>query len=82
MAGLLLSLALYAEDPDRVGDIVNIFMFPYLYHSASFKATLVERQWGTALDSSTLTTFVDTASILQSKKVAPIIGWEAAVSML
>ena len=34
------------------------------------------------LGSSTLTTYADTTSLLQIHKVAPIISWEAAVSIL
>ena len=34
------------------------------------------------LDISTLTTYSDTASLLQIKKVSPIIRWEAAVNIL
>ena len=42
VAGILLSLALYIEDPDRVGDTVNIFLFTDLYLSSISEATLVE----------------------------------------
>ena len=40
------------------------------------------RRWDNALDSSTLTAFANTSTILHRQKVSPIIGWEATVSIL
>ena len=40
------------------------------------------RQWDTNLDISMLTIFTDMASIPQRQNIAPIIVWEAAVSIL
>ena len=82
VAGILLSLALYIEDPDRVRDTVNIFLFTDLSLSAISEATLVSRRWGTAPDSSPLVNFKEIASLLQRKNVDPVIGLQAAVIML
>ena len=65
VAGLLLSLTFCTEDPDGVGDTVNIFLLPNPSISASSEAVLVARWWDTYLDCSMLTTFADTASLLQ-----------------
>ena len=75
ISGLLLSLYLYTEDPERVGDKFNIFLFPEIYLSEISEATIVARRWDTALDSSNLIKFLDTANLLQRQKVTPIIGW-------
>ena len=82
MAGLQLILNFYTEDPEGVGDAVNIFLFTDLSLSAISEATLVSRRWGTAPDSSPLVNFKDIASLLQRKNVDPVIGLEAAVIML
>ena len=74
VAGLLLSLAFYTEDPDGIGNTATIFLLPGLYLLEISQSTLVARIWDTALDSSTFTSFVDTAALIQRKKVAPIIG--------
>ena len=47
ISGLLLSLYLYTEDPERVGDKFNIFLFPEIYLSEISKATIVARRWDT-----------------------------------
>ena len=41
------------------------------------EAALVVMRWYMALDSSILTTYSNTASLLQLQKFAPILGWEA-----
>ena len=71
MAGLQLILNFYTEDPEGVGDAVNIFLFTDLSLSAISEATLVSRRWGTAPDSSPLVNFKDIASLLQRKKCGP-----------
>ena len=75
ISGLLLSLYLYTEDPERVGDKFNIFLFPEIYLSEISEATIVARRWDTTLESSNLMKFVDTANLIQIQKVTPIIGW-------
>ena len=82
VAGMLLILSLHTEEPDEVGKIVHIFLFPYFYLSAQLEYALVVRPWDTILDITTLITYTDTVSLLQYKKVDLIIRWEAAVNML
>ena len=82
VADLILNLKFFTEDPYLVGDTVNIFLFPNPPASIGLEAALLARRWNTALDSSKLTMYSDTASLLQHKNVAPIVGWEAVVSML
>ena len=38
---MVLALDFHTEDPDGVGDAVNIFLFLYLYSSASSEAALL-----------------------------------------
>ena len=79
---MLLSLLFHTEYPDGVRNTVNIFLFPNLFISTGLEVALVARRWYMALDSSTLTTYSDTALLLQHQKVDPIIIWEAAGNML
>ena len=53
VARLLLSLYLYTEDTEMVGETGNIFLFPAISLSARSEATLVARRWYTDLDRST-----------------------------
>ena len=57
-------------------------MLPNLSLLERYEATLVVRRWYTTLDISDLMMFSNTAALLHRHKVAPIIGWEAVVSML
>ena len=58
------------------------FLFSDSYLSAGSESALVARQWDTALEIIMITTYVDTVSLLQRQKVAPIVRWEAAINML
>ena len=82
VAGLILNLNFHTKDPYGVGDTVNILLFPNLPLYGSYEAALEERRWDTAQDSSMISTYYNNASLLQHHKVAHIVGWEAAKSML
>ena len=82
VTGLILDITFHTEDPYGVEDTVKFFLFPDLFLSASSKATLVARRWYTTLDSSMLTTYANTVSILQRQKFSPIVVWKATKSML
>ena len=82
VAGLILNLAFHMEDQYGVVYMVNIFLFPDLSLSEISQAALVAKRWYTALDIRKLTTYADTASLLHHQKVVPIVGWDAAKSML
>ena len=82
MAVLLLGLHFHTEDPDNVNDKVNIFMFPDLSLSAGSEASMVTRRWDTALDTNTLTSYVDAAALMKQQRIPPIVGWETAAKML
>ena len=79
---LIINLAFFIEDPYGVGYTVDILLFPKLSLSAGSEAVLVAQRWYIALDSSTLTTYTDTASLLHPHNISPITGWESTVSML
>ena len=64
VAGLILNLTFHTEDPDGVGETVNIFLLPDISLSVSSEAVLVARKWDTALNIITLTTYANTASLL------------------
>ena len=71
---MLIRLSFHTEYPSGVGDTVSIFLFPNLSLSARSKAALVSRRWYIELDSSMLTTYDNTASLLIHQKVDPIFG--------
>ena len=75
MAGLVLNLVIFTEEPD-------ILLFPDLFIKAGLEAALVERSWDTALDSSLSIMYADTSTLLQRQKIVPIVGWEAVVNIL
>ena len=45
VAAMVMALAFHTKDPDRVGDILNIFLFPKLSPSAGSEAALITRMW-------------------------------------
>ena len=82
VAFLLINLNLNIKYPYGFRDIVNIFLFPNLPPSASSEAALVVKRWDMALERITLTTYADTAYLLQHQKVTPIVVWESFKIML
>ena len=82
VVALIPNLAFHTEDPDDFRYTVKIFLSPNLPLSENSEAAMVARQWDTALDIRTLTTYSDIAYLLHIHKVAPIVGWEAAKRML
>ena len=79
---LLLGLAFYAEDPDRVRNAVKIFIFLDLSLAEGIEAALVVRRWDTALDSNTLTSYTDNATLMTKQRISPIMRWEGSSKML
>ena len=69
---MLLALDLYTEEPDGVGDSMNIFLFPELSPSIGSEATLLNRQWDTVLGDNTFTYFANTGTLIGIQKVIPI----------
>ena len=68
------------EDPDRVSNAVNIFMFPDLFLASGTEASLVARRWDTALDSNTLTFYANTAALMTKQRILKIVGWEGVAN--
>ena len=46
------------------------------------EAALLTRKWDAILQGGTLTSFADTSLLIGKQKVAPITGWDEAVSQL
>ena len=42
---MVMALAFHTKYPDRVGDTLNIFLFPDLSPSAGSEASLLTRKW-------------------------------------
>ena len=80
--GVFIILSFFTKYSYGVGYTVSIFLLPEISLSARSEASLMVRQWDTALYIRTLDTYMDTTSLFQRQKVAPIIRWEASVSML
>ena len=43
---------------------------------------MVTQRWDTALDTNTLTSYMDVAALMKQHRIPPIVGWEAAAKML
>ena len=71
---IVMALSFHTEDPNRVGDIINIFLFTDLYPLAGSEAALLTRKWDTILGGVTLTSFADTSLLMGKQKVTPIEG--------
>ena len=65
MVGLILNLSFHKEDSYGFRDTVTIFLFPRISLLDISEAALVVMQWYMVLDSSILTTYSDTAYLLQ-----------------
>ena len=68
-AVLVLGLAFYYEDPDSVGNAINVFLFPDLPPLASSEAELLTRRWGAILGGGALTSFADRSLLLAKQRV-------------
>ena len=79
---MVMALAFHTKDPDRVGDTLNIFLFPDLSPSAGSEAALLTRKWDVILGGGTLTSFADTILLMGEQKVAPIAEWDEAESQI
>ena len=79
---LLLGLDFHTEDPDRVSDAVNIFMFLDLSPETGTESALVAWRWDTALDSNTLTSYDNTVALMTKQRILRIVGLEGAAKML
>ena len=75
VVGLILKKYFHTEDPDRVGDILNIFLLTSISLLSGSKTVLVVRMWDTELDSSTIMMYDNTVSLLQRQDRYPIVGW-------
>ena len=45
VAVMVMALAFHIKDPDRVGDALNIFLFPNLFPSVGLEVALLTRKW-------------------------------------
>ena len=79
---LLLGLDFHTEDPGRVSDAVNIFMFLDLSLLAGTEAALVARHWDTESKSNTLMSYTNTALLMTKQRISPILVWEGSVKLL
>ena len=80
VAFMVIALAFHTEDPDGVGDALNIFLFPDLSPLEGSEGGFVTRKWDAILGGRTLNSFADTNLVMGNHKVAPIAGWDKAVS--
>ena len=68
VAVLVLGLNFYSEDPDGVGDAINIFLFPDLLPSAASKASFLARRWDAILGGGDIPSFSGTSLLLAQAK--------------
>ena len=79
---IVMALSFHTEDPNRVGDIINIFLFTDLYPLAGSEAAQLTRKWGAILGGGTLTSLTDMSIMIGKQKVNPIAGWDESASQL
>ena len=79
---MVMAFTFHTKYPDRVGDALNIFLFPDLSPSAGLEAALLTRKWDAILGGGTLTSFADTSLRMVKYKVTPITVWDEAESEL
>ena len=72
---MVMVLTFHTEDPDGVGDALNILLFPDLSPLAGSEATLLTQKWDAILGGGTLNSFADTSLLMGKQKVATIVGW-------
>ena len=77
---MVMELTFHTEDPDGVEDDLNIFLLPNLFTSSGLEAALLTRKCDAILGGGTLTSFANTSLLMGKKKVAPITGWDEALS--
>ena len=68
VAVLVLGLAFYYENPDSVGDAINVFLFHDLSPSAGSEAALLGRRWDAILGDGALIYFADTNLLLARQR--------------
>ena len=78
VAVLVLGLDFYSEEPDGVGEGINVFIFPDLSPSVGSEATLLAKRWDSILGGGALASFADTSLLLGKQRVEPVTSWEAA----
>ena len=82
IAVMVMARTFHTKDLERVGDALNILLFPDLSPSEGLEAALLNQKWDTILGGGTLTSFTDTSLLTGKKKVSPIAGWDKASSQL
>ena len=79
---MVIALTFHTKDPDRVGDALNIFLFPDLSPFAGSEAEIVTRKLDAILGGGTLTLFVEKSLLMEKQKVVTVAGWYKAASQL
>ena len=79
---MVFPLAFYSEDPDGVGDAVNVFLFLDLFPVAGLEAALLTRQWDGVFGGGKLTSFSNTSFLLGHQNVALVESWDEAASQI
>ena len=82
VAFMVMALAFHTKDPDGVGDMLNIFLFPDLSPLVGSEADLLTQKWYVILGGGTLTSFANMSLLMGKQKVAPIAEWYEAYSQL
>ena len=68
--------------PKCINYALNIFQFPELSLSAGSEASVVTRQWDTALNTNAMTSCADAEALMKQQRALPIVRWEVAAKML
>ena len=79
---MVMVLTFHTEDPDGVGDALNILLFPDLSPLAGSEKALLTRNCDAIFGVGTLTYFAYTSLLMGKQKAALIAGWYEAASQL
>ena len=78
----VLYLTFHSEEPDRVGDAVNLFLFVDLSPMTGSEVAPLTRRWDAVFGGGILTSFYDTSLLLGHQKVSPVESCNKAASQI
>ena len=79
---LVLGLAFYSEDPNGVGESINVFLFPYMSPLAGSEAALLVLSFDAILGGGALISFSESILLMVKNQFDPVKNWKAAEKQL
>ena len=79
---MVLVLLSHSEDPEGVGDAVNMFIFIELSPSAGSDVDLLTIRLDVVLEGVTIASFANTGTLMDLQKVVPVAIWNASLNQM